>query len=474
VTDTYRSRTARTILVITVFAIAAYMLVLSAIAPIMSDDLWYSLGMDRRGLQDISDVGRSCIELYNRYGARLGTMGFFLMSFFGRWLFIILNPIAFLALGLLTYILALGHSPSPDSVHDVGLLALVYLLIGGAAPAITEVSFWANGAMQYMWGCAAVFAFLVPFRYLLDGRIIIADTTEIAVVMLISGFIVGQATETIVPAAIGLVSALWIVSIRKGTQRPAWFYAGLAGLVVGFIVFVIAPGNFNRAATASSGTLWNMGLVDRFVNVVPHLFNKFAVYSGRFLFRILGSVAIVGLLVLVLDSFKTRRNKFAEIWKSRLPLALVCLATAVLMIFSLFIPPVKMSTRVYFGAGMMIILFLVIFVRVLFFEKYPKLAKYVVGVTCFLCFMEMAAIAKEYVGIHEQNRRRLEIVTCAKEAGLSRVKVPLFERQRRRHVWLADITENPNHPRNKTFAFYYGLEEVIGVEPDDTRDGGEH
>jgi len=443
------------------------MLVLSAIAPIMSDDLWYSLGMDRKGLNDLDDVIRSCVGLYNKYGARLGTMGFFLMSFFGRWLFVLLNPLAFLLLGLLSFMLALGRSPAPDSMQDVGLLGMIYLVIGGAAPAITEVSFWANGAMQYLWGCAVVFAFLVPFRYLLEERRIISGGLEATLLMFGAGLIVGQATETIVPAAIGLIGFFGLIVHRKGENLPAWFWAGLAGLCIGFVIFAVAPGNFQRAASASSTTSWSMGILDRLVTIPPLLFNKFAAYAGRFLVRIVGGIALLAVFALLVDSLAARRNQVAVLDGEKLTLALLYTLASAGTIFSLFASPVRMSTRVYFGAGMMMILALALFTHVVFFERYPKLGRYVVAVTCFLCFMEMCAIAKELADIHHQDRVRLEVVRRAREAGQTVIEVPLIKRPRQRHVWLADITKDPGHARNRSFAFYYGFDKVIGADPDD-------
>jgi hypothetical protein len=150
------------------------------------------------------------------------------------------------------------------------------------------------------------------------------------------------------------------------------------------------------------------------------------------------------------------------LWGQRFALALIFLATAGVTIFSFFVVPTKMSSRVYFGAGMMIIVSIVIIVRMLFYERYPSTAKYLVGVVGFLCFMEMAAIAKEYIDIRPQYERRMELIEQASVTGLKSVRLPIYERQRRQHIWLRDITTDPNSAENMVIARRYGFEEVVG------------
>jgi hypothetical protein len=341
-------------------------------------------------------------------------------------------------------------------------------LIGGAGPGITEVSFWATGATQYMWGAGIALGFLVPFRFVLEGRIVIRDTRENAVLMYVIGGLVGLVQETIVPSVIGLLAILWLVCARRGTRLPAWFYTGMAGVVAGFLVFMVAPGNYRRAANAGEH-LWNLTLVERLVDVAPYLFKKFVVYSGRMLVTILEVLVAIGLVALAIVPGRSIADRL-RIFASR-PMVLggVFLTTAAVTIFSLFVSPIRMSSRVYFGAGLMIVLFLVIWVWLLFYERFPVLGKYVVGTICFLCFMEMAAIANEYVDIHRQLRQRLQIVEQAKRNGEFTVRLPIYQRHRKRRIWVPDITEDPTHNRNRNFAFYYGLDEVVGYNAETSR-----
>ena len=465
--ENHRPRLAKAMLISVLFGVGTYMLLLSAIAPVVSDDIWLPGGMDGKGLQDLSDVARSCVGLYDKYNIRLGNIAYFWILFFGRWLFVVLNPVVYLTLGLLVFIMALGRGPDPKSIRDVTLLLFIYLLIGGAAPAITEVSFWGNGAVQYLWGCAAVFGFLVPFRFLLEGKVVIPDTKENTALVLVAGVLVGRATETIVPAAIFLIALSWIVSYRKEEKPPLWFYAGLSGLCGSFLLFALAPGNFSRAATANAEALWDMSLFDRLIVVTPHLFRKFVVYSGRHVVQMLEITIAVGVVILLLDSLKKKRNQFLALWDRRFALALIFLTAAGLTIFSFFVVPVKMSSRVYFGAGIMIIVSMVIAVRVLFYDVYPVAAKYFIGVVGFLCFMEMAAIAKEYVDIRPQYQQRMAIIEQARASRLKSVRLPKYQRQRRQHIWLRDITADPNSAENKVIAWRWGFEEVIGFEAQD-------
>lgn len=466
---TKRRVAAHVLFVVTLIGVAAYMVSLNVIAPIVSDDLHFSLGMDRRGLHDLSDVVRSSVDLYHRYGARLGTMVYFFISFFGRWLFIVLNPLMFAALGYLVFVVALGRRVDRGSMADVTLLLFIYLVMGAAGPGIIEVTLWATGATQYMWGMAWILAFLVPYRLLLEGRIVLRDTAETRVLMFAAGVAMGMVSETIVPGTIGLLLLLWLVFARRGTRPPAWFYAGIAGIVAGFAVFLAAPGNYQRIATSARYSL-NMTLMERLFDTTPDLFRKFVVYSGERLVMIVEGLVGVGLALLAIGSVRSRTNRFSLLAGRRVLLGVVFLAAATGMIFSLFVSPIHMSSRVYFGAGTMIVLFLVIWVRTLFYDRYPVLGKYVVAIVCFLCFMEMAAIAKDYVGLREQVSERMRLVEQAKLDGRTTVRLPIYRLRDGSHIWVPEITEDPNYHWNREFAFYYGLDEVIGFHAGESPD----
>ena len=443
-----------------------YTLLNSYLAPPMSDDLWMGFGRDGKGLLDLGDVVRSAYDMYLRQGVRLGSALLFLVLFFGRWLWVLLNPVAFVVLGRLVFATAFGRDVDRTSPRDATLLLLAYLLLAGAAPAITEVSFWANGAVQYLWGAAAVLAFLLPYRWLAEGRLSIHDTWEDGALFAAAGAVVAQTSETLVPAAIGLVALQWLHRAHRREPSPRWFHAGAVGLVVGFAFFLAQPGNYVRAAReVGSSASWGMGPLERLLEVTPQLFHKLGTYSAPLLVSIAMAVGLTWAGSEILARWRGRPPDAAQRARRRALTAALATATAAGMVVSLSASPVKMSSRVFFGAGVALIIAILALVEAVWADGRRAIALLLVAVPCALSAREMAGYTAEYIEIHRQAQARLALVAVARQEGRSSVSIPLFVRGDRPRVFLRDVTTDPKHPWNRHFARYYGIGEVIGVAP---------
>ena len=459
------ARTGAVALLALALAIAfSYSFASSYFAPPMSDDLWIPFGRDGQGLHDVGDVFRSAFDGYQRHTMRLGTVALFAVLALGRWLWVLLNPLFFLAIGYLVFVLAAGRGPSCRSRADGALLLLVYLLLGGAAPAVTEACFWASGATVYLWGTVAVLAFLVPVRGLLGERPAAPDTVARGAAMLVAGVVVSQAGETIVPPAIALIGAYWLYSRLHRRPAPRWFRLGGLGITAGFAAFVLVPGRFERALGAPPESSLQMDALDRLVSMVPAHLSRFVGGSGRLLCWLFAAVAVMAALAAVVRRLRPDRDRPASVSRPDIAVAAALVVAAAASVASLFIVPTKVSARVYFSPGVLLIVGLVILARTLMEDRHWRPGRWVLGVVAFVCFMEMASITKEYLDIQRQTATRMALLAAARNSGQPVVvPVPLYRRPRQQHVWLRDITADPDHPWNRAFARYYGVTAVVGV-----------
>ena len=156
----------------------------------------------------------------------------FIIAFFGKWFFNLLNPLFFLAYILLTAYYALGKVNFPAVVATVALVLFM--------PTFADLYLWMAGSMNYLWTTVVVLIFLIQLDRRED-RLIGWSSWKI----LLLSFVAGCSHEGIsVPIAVGLL-AVALPSYRKirHTER-FWMlvmFAVGAFICAVFIVHRAAP-----------------------------------------------------------------------------------------------------------------------------------------------------------------------------------------------------------------------------------------
>ena len=126
----------------------------------------------------------------------------FIIAFFGKWFFNLLNPLFFLAYILLTAYYALGKVNFPAVVATVALVLFM--------PTFADLYIWMAGSMNYLWTTVVVLIFLIQLDRRED-RLIGWSSWKI----LLLSFVAGCSHEGIsVPIAVGLL-AVALPSYRK-------------------------------------------------------------------------------------------------------------------------------------------------------------------------------------------------------------------------------------------------------------------
>jgi len=227
-----------------------------------SDDYMYSFkfnpgfvdadpaGLSYERIASFSDYYQSLSRLYVSLTGRIvphAILQIFLLL--PGWVFDIFNTLAFFALTCLyaSWISAKRHN------LRIPLWLLVSMLFYLAVKISKRNFYYPAFSCNYLWTQLIVFTFLIPYRKLMQEPKESGRSVWLAVLMLLSGIIAGGTNEPVAPALLLGLGAYGLFSLLENPRfLPLWFYAGMAGLLIGFGFLYLAPGNNARAVYEST------------------------------------------------------------------------------------------------------------------------------------------------------------------------------------------------------------------------------
>lgn len=123
----------------------------------------------------------------------------------------------------------------------------IFFALWAFTPGFTPVFLWLTGACNYLWTCVMLIGFMVPFikkYYYPEGKA--GDSVLFTGFMFFFGIFSGWTNENSVCWII-LLLVLFLLRLRKNDcDVHNWMYAGLAGLLIGYMLLVLSPGNISR------------------------------------------------------------------------------------------------------------------------------------------------------------------------------------------------------------------------------------
>ena len=135
-------------------------------------------------------------------------------------------------------------------------LILIFFALWAFSPSFPSVFLWLSGACNYLWTAACLLGFLLPYirkYYFFEEKL--ANNNWFGFLMFLFGLIAGWSNENSVCWII-LALTVFICSNRKRIGIESWMVAGLAGLVIGYVLLIFAPGNFVRLAVQTKAHKW--------------------------------------------------------------------------------------------------------------------------------------------------------------------------------------------------------------------------
>ena len=225
------------------FGIFLFLYALNALFPPQSDDLGRGLGLLQGALSVYMNwLGRLGELLAAGFGSHFATTPYFapLNALVGTYVIYALFFVIF------------GRKPS-DTLQDLGTIALIlFILMADSTSSFGGIFIVVFGAFNYLWAYMLIFSFLIPYRillsYILGKRATPPKLSLLCTLgLFMLGILAGWSSEFII-VAIAFLLGLLVYMLYRKQQIPLWYIAGIAGLVVGFLIVFLAPGALKRIA----------------------------------------------------------------------------------------------------------------------------------------------------------------------------------------------------------------------------------
>lgn len=314
--------------------------------PILRDSWGHYLWFRAGGVIDKMAVWGNSWGAYQVGNPRLGQfLTFFLFS--SELLHIGATTLVVLACLWMLTALALGRWPSWRRRDDAWLFLAIVAMTLVAVPQVGPMFFYRAFAGNYVYGFFFHLVLYLPYRGF--TRAPGARPRWWAPALLGWGLLAGLTNEHTGPASILLLSGAIAWFRRRGDRLAAWMFAGLIGLILGYLILFFAPGQGVRydglgAQQSVLERLISRSAADSLSIAVPFLI-------------VLASTAPWWLLAEV-----SRRRDPAALPPLERRLALVALATGALMVLTLYGSP-KWGKRLFFAPSSMLIIAVAMWAR---------------------------------------------------------------------------------------------------------------
>ena len=270
---------------IVLISIFLMMLVLNLLTPLIADDYSYSFifGTNKR-IHNILDVFNSQAIHYMTWGGR--SISHFIAQVFlmmPKVIFSICNSIVY------TIVVYLIYKIISDKERPL-LVLLIHLLLYFCLPVFGQNCIWLIGSCNYLWTTMFILLFILLFK---KKR---KDNLLSIILMFILGFIAGWSNENSSFALI-VITFLTILVTRKDKINK-WKISGLIGNIVGFLVMILAPGNYVR----------NAGIVDD-MPFFNKILDRTITYTGNIVRFMLPLIILAIVLVTIYVYKKKKINK---------------------------------------------------------------------------------------------------------------------------------------------------------------------
>lgn len=241
---------------VTVTCIFAFMLLLESLAfRFMGDDYIYSfmweghsmyvpLSENARRIDSFSDILASGYSYYMTWGGRVIAQ---MLAMFFLW---IGRPWFNLAMAagiilLLFSIQWIAHEGRITLTLRPFEILMTFLCFWSFNINFAGTIVWIDGACNYFFPLLAVILFLLPYihRYFMEDES--RKSGYFIPLMFILGVLAGDSNENTI-CWIGLSGLLYLVHYRKRKKLESWMAAGMAGLVIGYGLLMLSPGNVLR------------------------------------------------------------------------------------------------------------------------------------------------------------------------------------------------------------------------------------
>ena len=415
---------------IVLVAIFLMMLVLNILTPLIADDYSYSFihGTDQR-VKNIIDVISSQADHYMTWGGRSiahSIAQIFLI--FPKIIFSLCNSIVY------TIVIYLIYKNTVNGEEKPMLLILIHFLLYFCLPVFGQNCLWLIGSCNYLWTTMFILLFILLYR---SKR---KDNLLTIVLIFFIGIIAGWSNENSSFALIVITSLIFMTTKKKKFEK--WKISGLLGVITGFIIMIIAPGNFAR----------NKYFVDN-ISFFTKIFNRAISYTSnivRFMWPLI-AVSIVLLSIHIYKKKSINKNVF------------IYLVGSFFAVYSMLLSP-QFPERSWVSPILFMIMANIILINDLY--DINKVFKYVFIDSLLILAVIYIGSYAELVGdinnLKNTWEYRISEINKVKDSDNKEIQFDPFytENWKNPNFGLGDLTENKDDWPDKDIAKYYGIDSI--------------
>lgn len=253
--------------IIILVAIFLIMLVLNVLTPLIADDYSYSFNKSLERITSFKDIIDFQFNYYyfNWGGRCVAHTLAQIFLIFPKGIFSIINSILYVALIYLIYL----HAKGINKNEKPELLVLIHLALWFLLPVFGQTCLWLTGACNYLWTMILILLFLLSFR---NNK----NSSAFKIVgLFFLGVLAGWTNENtafgLIVIALGIIIADRYIDKKKISKSQI---SGLIGVITGFIILIIAPGNFIRADELNDSTTFIVKMIKRIMDITSNLFTQ--------------------------------------------------------------------------------------------------------------------------------------------------------------------------------------------------------
>lgn len=436
-----------TVFTVIIFVVMfAVLMTVNLLTPLIGDDYDYSKWL-AFGDDIISGAFRFFAYSYKTYHGRILT-DFSYVIFFSlldKTSVAIVSSSAYMLTVWLLYLIVRGKG-----ANSICLFLGINLSLWVFVPELGQDIFWTSGVVNYLLPMLPILGMMLIYRRSC-GFSAGNDGVIKCVLMALLGVISGWQLENSSIAVPVVIFAYICLGIFKGSKVPKWAWSGFVGSMIGYILLVTAPGNFQRAEYEAQKASFSPSLPFKFAIITYYWIMFAGILTALFVFGVV----------------KCRRRSLDTVYEGSI-FAAAALVTAYCMIAAPSSPE-----RTWFITVSLMTVAAGIVLR----EAFPL--KNVSGaaktVFCTMALVILGTMAADTIlatyDIHQQFIQREEVIMSAKQKGETVVAVPVYKLKyplkanRYALYGLYDVEPGQGSPNsfNASVARYYGVDAIIGT-----------
>lgn len=428
------------------------------LTPYLSDDYAYLIEVRKAAsLWDL--VKQQYGEYLSNSGRVIGQFNVRLSLYGSKQIFNVVNSGMFLALLLLIY-----QNVRRKKKHDIFVLLLTLTFLWKFTVDFGQTMLWICGSCNYLWGSVIILAFFTLYRHFLEREKPATHQGILAIFLFAFGIAAGWCNENTSGGGLLLVlmySLNFWWAKRKENRKGIYPFmiAGVAGMCLGILGMIAAPGVRKRSATMSE---------DQYTGLVGLLSRTYkTTVSIRELFF---ALLVIMMILFVFLAVQKKLKTWTEIRTNDSVLFFVAfVATAYVLAF---IPTPQ--NRAFFGAGVFLMTACIQgIVDIRQDETVISAIKYsLVGILCLWLFFTYVENLVNLARIYREENERIELIKADKAdpEGDGIVVIPQYREAFRTPFSVAhdsDLTEDKNYWINHFYEIYYDVGNITAIPRDE-------